>query len=609
MNLRPVARTALVVAALVIVAPPFAAALDPRTFETGQRILAADFQSMWDAIRTVEDDAEELFTELEAQSGRLDELEGGPDVAARVTTLEGANVLIDQRLDLLEPAVSTLETEVKDLSGEVDAVNTSLAVLSGAIPALQSDVGGLDTRLTTAEGAIGDLQTDLTAAEAAIGTLQGDVKTADAAIVALQSDVTTAEDNILDLFTDLGDLQTDLTTAEDDITALQSDVSDAESDILALQSDVSGAQSAITDLQDDVGALQGALLDADDTLTVGTSGADYADLQAALDSLDAARIAAGTTITIELAAGTYATPAEIVVDHPDARSLVIQGASGATAILDFDGATSAGLRIAGGVHLGLLQNLELTCTNAACTGGSQVGLAVVDGSSVELVDLEIVDFPIGIQIAAGSSAVARTDGTTVVGDGATGGANEEIGVWVEGDLTGGELTVVGTTDSAAGGDGTGLRVARGAALLDTVSVTGFDVGVEVAQGGRLACATCSSTSADEAGFVGASGAVLELDSATASDYGVDGFVATEAANLVFVGTAPTADGLSAGSTGCGFRASVFGRILSPSGGTSSDNAESVCTASEGVAYLPGLDGSGSTTDPAGTSPGAGAILR
>ena len=124
-----------------------------------------------------------------------------------------------------------------------------------------------------------------------------------------------------------------------------------------------------------------------DTTGTGASGAPYASISKALSSIAGKLIASGTTVTIQVADGTYAINSPIVIDHPDADKIQILGNTAAettVAISSIDTTdktiTMAGNYVSNADAAKNIQNGDIIGLTGSSTSGLN-GAYVVSGVS------------------------------------------------------------------------------------------------------------------------------------------------------------------------------------------------------------------------------------
>lgn len=132
----------------------------------------------------------------------------------QVDNITGASSSLDARVDVLETEMDAAQADIVALQGRADATDTSILALQASDTNLQAQIDGLTTDLNTLDDDVAALDTRVTAAEANITTLSGRMTTAEGNITNLQGRMTTAEGSVVDL-------QNRMVAAETNITTLQ----------------------------------------------------------------------------------------------------------------------------------------------------------------------------------------------------------------------------------------------------------------------------------------------------------------------------------------------------------------------------------------------------
>lgn len=147
--------------------------------------------------------------------------------------------------------------------------------------------------------------------------------------------------------------------------------------------------------------------------------AQFADINAALASLDGKRIASPAIVTIQVANGNYNYNAAIVINHPDGDRIRILGntATPSNVVLTFTTNTN-GLQLTGGQRLLSFNGFKLVNSLATNTAGAVI---VQNGSYANVGPaLEMSGFVFGVFAAYDSSVVAAN--TQVLGCNGSNGA-------------------------------------------------------------------------------------------------------------------------------------------------------------------------------------------
>ena len=147
--------------------------------------------------------------------------------------------------------------------------------------------------------------------------------------------------------------------------------------------------------------LAGSEIVTDVTLSVPSH---YATIQDALDAIEFKRIARGTTVTIQVANGTYSYSSEIIVSHPDGQRIEVLGntTTPASCTINFTG-NANGFVVADGKALGLLDGFKLDGDNK--TG---IGVYALRGGHITTgTKMTVTDFDRGILAESNSTIYAR----------------------------------------------------------------------------------------------------------------------------------------------------------------------------------------------------------
>jgi hypothetical protein len=122
----------------------------------------------------------------------------------------------------------------------------------------------------------------------------------------------------------------------------------------------------------------------DTTITVAASGADFTTVGAALASLANCLLGAGVTVTIDVAAGTFAE-SEITCTHPQGRQIQIRGDSAATTTLSFSADAEDGF-VADGPYY-----LDIDGVTILSTSTSKDAVTARNGGKLELGSDVVID--------------------------------------------------------------------------------------------------------------------------------------------------------------------------------------------------------------------------
>jgi chromosome segregation ATPase len=181
-----------------------------------------NLQDQIDDIESLESDVRSDLDDLEAYTYdvRSDLDQEVLDRQAADTLIQSGITSLDGRLDVVEPKVTTLESEmdavqsdVVSLDGRLDVVEPKVTTLESNVSILQSDVVSLDSRLDIAEPKISTLQSDVSTLQSDVVSLDGRLDVAEPKVTALESSVSI--------------LQSDVSTLESDVAAIEDSVGQA----------------------------------------------------------------------------------------------------------------------------------------------------------------------------------------------------------------------------------------------------------------------------------------------------------------------------------------------------------------------------------------------
>ncbi|MHC1791452.1 hypothetical protein [Solidesulfovibrio sp.] len=214
-----------------------------------------------------------------------------------------------------------------------------------------------------------------------------------------------------------------------------------------------------------------------DATGTGAVGAPYASIAKALASIAGKLIASGVTVTIQVADGTYSIPSAIVINHPDADKIQIQGNTASETTLTVGSVVAADKKfvVAGdqtavnGLSVGDIIVVSGSSSGAApagLNGAYTIAARAFAGGNTEIVVSETV----GTSTAGGASLKAKPCNRCQIN--VAGGVN---GVVIQTNL----LAVDGIRFNSAGGTAYAVMATNLAKLLvgDRMIANSFTAGL------------------------------------------------------------------------------------------------------------------------------------
>lgn len=153
------------------------------------------------------------------------------------------------------------------------------------------------------------------------------------------------------------------------------------------------------ELEERLSAVEARWIEASEVRTIGAGG-DFANLNLAFAWLADKRLAAGAEMRFQVQVGEHNHAEPVVVDHPDASRIFIEG-GGDRCVLRF----AAGGLVLQSERLGGLGGLVLRGPGSAVEG--TVGLTI-DGGLAPIDALAITDFDVGLKVVNSGQAIAET---------------------------------------------------------------------------------------------------------------------------------------------------------------------------------------------------------
>lgn len=167
---------------------------------------------------------------------------------------------------------------------------------------------------------------------------------------------------------------------------------DAVNELHRRTQELEGQLADQAELQRQVEALASRWIDTPEVHTIGAGG-DFPNLNAAFEYLADKRLARAAEVRFEVRAGEHMHAEPVVIDHPDAARVFIEGV-GDRSVLRF----ATGGMVVRDVRLGGLAGVVLRGPGAAA---GLVGLEV-DAGRTTAEDLTITDFDVGLLVQRGA---------------------------------------------------------------------------------------------------------------------------------------------------------------------------------------------------------------
>ena len=247
----------------------------------------------------------------------------------------------------------------------------------------------------------------------------------------------------------------------------------------------------------------------------------YSTIQAAFDYLSSKTIAAGTTIKIQVADGTYTLSSSINANHPQGSQIQLIGntTTPESCVITVSGApTFDALYVSEGHSLGLIDGFKFNLSSKATSSNNYTAILANNGGNITCGAHIVVDnWYYGIAARNGSHVYCRYATVSNAGD---------VGIWsfngssVDAQYASSTLSVDGTYL------GFGFQAEYGSFLdASNASASGCQIaGIAALSGSSVRALSATSSSNTGSGFFARDNGTIECHAATASDntrYGVE----------------------------------------------------------------------------------------
>ena len=258
-----------------------------------------------------------------------------------------------------------------------------------------------------------------------------------------------------------------------------------------------------------------------DTITLSVPS-QYATIQLALNYLANKRIAAGTTVKIQVADGTYNLTAGLNLNHPDGSQIQLLGnvTTPANVVLSVAGSGFDCLTVSDGNVLGLVNGFKFFKTVKALAADNTTAILANKGARIFCGTAIVVDnWYYGIAAREHSHITCHSATVTNSGD---------VGIWA---FCGSQIfcdnAVSNTAEDVANNLGFGFQAEYGSVINgNAISATGCRIGgiASLSNSNVRALSGATASSNTGSGFFARDGATIECHGATASNntrYGVE----------------------------------------------------------------------------------------
>jgi capsule polysaccharide export protein KpsE/RkpR len=238
--------------------------------------------------------SDNVLTGMQKIDGNVTALDSRLDIEEpKVSTLQSEMVVaksdilvLDSRLDAAEPKISTLESEMV-------VVKSEMVVAKSDIVVAKSDILVLDSRLDVAEPKVSTLQSEMIVAKSDILVLDSRLDAEEPKVSTLQSEMIVVKSEMVVAKSDIVVLDSRLDVEEPKVSTLQSEMVVAKSDIVVAKSDILVLDSRLDVAEPKVSTLESEMVVAKSDIVVAKS--DIAVLQGSFDKIFVTLTSGGVT--------------------------------------------------------------------------------------------------------------------------------------------------------------------------------------------------------------------------------------------------------------------------------------------------------------------------
>lgn len=241
----------------------------------------------------------------------------------------------------------------------------------------------------------------------------------------------------------------------------------------------------------------------------------YATIQAALASLANKRIIPGSTVTIQVADGTYNLTSGINLNHPDGISIQLIGNTSNPALCNIVGTnppTFNGISCTDGHSFGLLDGFTIDLTAKATLANNFSGIYANNGSTLICgPNIVVNNWYYGINSSYNSTIIADYATVTYAGD---------VGIWAfVGSYISANYATSNNCSDFVNGWGYGFQGEFGSTVLCTgASATGNNIaGIASLSNSTVRALSSTSSTNTGSGFLTREWGIIECGGATASN--------------------------------------------------------------------------------------------
>ena len=152
------------------------------------------------------------------------DLDNMPNVANKLTDIEGNYSIIQQDVNSILLSVGDIEGNVSALQIQADGIQTQVMDIEGNVSSLVQTAEGLQTQVNDINGNISTITQTVNGIQTRVSTAEGNISTLTQTAEGLQTRVSTAEGNISTLTQTATTLQSRIQTAEGNISTINQKV-------------------------------------------------------------------------------------------------------------------------------------------------------------------------------------------------------------------------------------------------------------------------------------------------------------------------------------------------------------------------------------------------